>query len=79
VLDARGAVSTTERARAFARMRSLAREVAQLWSERRAELGHPLGLAALPPPAPAPIEFPVVTGNAPLLFEIGGRNCRRTR
>ncbi|WP_433479618.1 glycine--tRNA ligase [Spirillospora sp. CA-142024] len=46
VLDARGAVGTTERARAFARMRGLAHEVAALWVERRAELGHPLGDAA---------------------------------
>ncbi|TDD77791.1 glycine--tRNA ligase, partial [Actinomadura darangshiensis] len=43
VLDARGAIGTTERARAFARMRGLAHEVAALWVERRAELGHPLG------------------------------------
>ncbi|HEU5475358.1 MAG TPA: glycine--tRNA ligase [Actinophytocola sp.] len=71
VLDARGAVSTTERARAFARMRGLSREVAKLWSERRTELGHPLGLAELPPPAPAPTEFPVVAEPRTLLFEIG--------
>jgi glycyl-tRNA synthetase len=43
VLDARGAIGTAERARAFARMRGLAHEVAALWVERRAELGHPLG------------------------------------
>ncbi|HEV2781036.1 MAG TPA: glycine--tRNA ligase [Actinophytocola sp.] len=71
VLDARGAVSTTERARAFARMRGLAREVAQLWSDRRTELGHPLGLVEPPPAAPAPAEFPVVTQARTLLFEIG--------
>ena len=46
VLDSRGAVSTTERAKAFARMRGLSREVAQLWAERREELGHPLGVVA---------------------------------
>ena len=50
VLDARGAVSTTERATAFGRMRALARDVARLWAERRAELGYPLGVA---PPLPA--------------------------
>jgi glycyl-tRNA synthetase len=44
VLDSRGAVGTTERARAFARMRILAHEVAELWVERREELGHPLGI-----------------------------------
>ncbi|WP_344112029.1 glycine--tRNA ligase [Kribbella alba] len=71
VLDARGAVSTTERAKAFGRMRTLAREVAQLWAERRTELEHPLGIAELPAPAPAPTEFPRVTGTRQLLFEIG--------
>ncbi|MFD7069702.1 glycine--tRNA ligase subunit beta [Streptomyces sp. NPDC059913] len=43
VLDARGAISTTERARSFARMRGLAHEVAALWVARREELGFPLG------------------------------------
>jgi glycyl-tRNA synthetase len=71
VLDSRGAVSTTERAKAFARMRALAREVSALWAERREELGHPLGLAELPPAAPEPAEFATVTAPAPLLFEIG--------
>ncbi|MEV0677937.1 glycine--tRNA ligase [Actinosynnema sp. NPDC050436] len=82
VLDARGAISTTERARAFARMRGLAREVATLWAARREELGHPLG--TVPPPAPAvagPVGAPgggpgggpagEVTGAGTLLFEIG--------
>ncbi|MDH6111775.1 glycyl-tRNA synthetase [Kitasatospora sp. MAP12-15] len=71
VLDARGAVSTTERARAFARMRALAHEVARLWAERRAELGHPLGLAPAPVPA---LAGPTAAGTgaaATLLFEIG--------
>ncbi|MGQ0838199.1 glycine--tRNA ligase [Actinokineospora sp.] len=71
VLDARGAVSTTERAKAFARMRGLAREVAGLWSERRAELGHPLGIAELAAPVAAPTEFAAVAGARTLLFEIG--------
>src|SRR4051794_29584214 len=77
VLDARGAVGATERARAFARMRALAHEVALLWVARREELGLPLGHAAVPsaatrgpaaeaPPGPPPIERP-----APLAFEIG--------
>lgn len=42
VLDARGAISTTERAQAFATMRRLMRDVAALWIERRTELGVPL-------------------------------------
>jgi glycyl-tRNA synthetase len=71
VLDARGAVSTTERARAFARMRGLSREVAQLWQERRAELDHPLGVAAPPAPVAPPADLPVITAPATLLFEIG--------
>jgi len=71
VLDARGAVSTTERAKAFARMRGLAREVSTLWAERRAELDHPLGLSDLPPAAAQPTTFATVTEPAPLLFEIG--------
>ncbi|TWP52734.1 glycine--tRNA ligase [Lentzea tibetensis] len=71
VLDARGAISTTERARAFGRMRGLAREVAALWAERREELGHPLGLAESPALAPAPTSFVDVSAPATLLFEIG--------
>jgi glycyl-tRNA synthetase len=71
VLDARGAVSTTERAKAFGRMRGLAREVARLWAERREELEHPLGIAAPPAPAIAPTTFAEVTAPATLLFEIG--------
>jgi glycyl-tRNA synthetase len=71
VLDSRGAVSTTQRANAFARMRGLIREVSALWVARREELGHPLGLSAPPPAAPAPTAFPAVTEPATLLFEIG--------
>jgi glycyl-tRNA synthetase len=71
VLDARGAISTTERARAFGRMRALAREVADLWAERRAELGHPLGVVERPPPAALPGSPSEVDRPATLLFEIG--------
>jgi len=42
ILDARGAISTTERAKAFGTMRRLAREISALWVERREELGFPL-------------------------------------
>lgn len=42
VLDARGAISTTERAQAFGAMRRLMRDTATLWVERRTELGLPL-------------------------------------
>ena len=41
VLDARGAIGVTERARYFARMRDLARQVAALFVEQREEMGYP--------------------------------------
>lgn len=71
VLDARGAISTTERARAFARMRGLAREVAQLWAARREELEYPLGRVEAPPKATLPDTLPAVSGPATVLLEIG--------
>ncbi len=51
VRDARGAISTTERAQAFGKIRRLARDVSKLWVERREELGFPL----LDAPAPEPV------------------------
>ncbi len=42
VLDARGTIGVTERARYFGRMRALARAVAQGWVETRSEAGFPL-------------------------------------
>lgn len=71
VLDSRGAISTTERARAFATMRNLTRKVAQLWIDRRAELEHPLGLAALPADAQPSSDGEAPNTTAPLLLEIG--------
>ena len=71
VLDSRGAVSTTERAKAFGRMRTLAREVAQLWAERRTELDHPLGIAELPGSGAGADRVPGHDGTRQLLFEIG--------
>ncbi|KAG0569002.1 hypothetical protein KC19_6G058400 [Ceratodon purpureus] len=44
VLDARGAIGVTERARYFGRMRTLARQCAQKWAESREQLGYPLGV-----------------------------------
>ena len=72
VLDARGAVSATERAAAFGRMRALAQDVARLWADRRAELGYPLGVTPPPPPAAAPAVVRARSG-APrtALLEIG--------
>ncbi|KAJ3672549.1 hypothetical protein LUZ60_007270 [Juncus effusus] len=46
VLDSRGFVGVTERARYFGRMRSLARQCAQLWVKTRENLNHPLGIAS---------------------------------
>ncbi|TEU09012.1 MAG: glycine--tRNA ligase subunit alpha, partial [Anaerolineales bacterium] len=42
VLDARGAVGVTERARYFARMRDIARAVAEAYVKQREEMGFPL-------------------------------------
>eukprot|EP00741_Cyanophora_paradoxa_P009065 tig00001466_g8778.t1 len=53
VLDARGAIGVTERARYFGRMRNLSRDVAGAWIARRAELEHPLGVTAALPEAKA--------------------------
>jgi glycyl-tRNA synthetase len=71
VLDARGAISTTERAKAFARMRALAREVAALWTARREELGHPLGVVPEPVKVQLLEPLPVATEPATALLEIG--------
>ncbi|XP_058221718.1 glycine--tRNA ligase, chloroplastic/mitochondrial 2 isoform X1 [Rhododendron vialii] len=48
ILDSRGYVGVTERARYFGRMRSLARQCAQLWLKTRESLGHPLGVVSEP-------------------------------
>ncbi|GGK19833.1 glycine--tRNA ligase [Pilimelia terevasa] len=73
VLDARGAVSTAERAAEFARMRRLAGEVARLWVARRAALSHPLGIATPPAPARPAAQSPVPADDAArtLVFEVG--------
>ncbi|KAF5952770.1 hypothetical protein HYC85_010714 [Camellia sinensis] len=46
ILDSRGFIGVTERARYFGRMRSLARQCAQLWLKTRESLGHPLGVVS---------------------------------
>ncbi|MFC7530671.1 glycine--tRNA ligase [Actinoplanes sp. GCM10030250] len=71
VLDARGAVSTAERAAEFGRMRRLAGEVAKLWVARRAELEHPLGIAEAREPARPVGAVQTSTGARTLVFEIG--------
>ncbi|MBD2105057.1 glycine--tRNA ligase subunit alpha [Leptolyngbya sp. FACHB-261] len=47
LLDARGVISVTERARYIGRIRNLARRVAQLYLAQRQEMGFPLGNASL--------------------------------
>jgi glycyl-tRNA synthetase alpha chain len=42
LLDARGAISVTERTRFIGRVRDLARTVAQAYAKQREEMGHPL-------------------------------------
>ncbi|WP_019928557.1 glycine--tRNA ligase [Nocardia sp. BMG111209] len=72
VLDARGAISTTERAKWFQTMRTQSRAVAGLWVELRAEAGHPRGSyqpLPLAKPASDPAELPAHGGT--LVFEIG--------
>lgn len=73
ILDARGAISTTQRAQAFATMRGLAREVATLWVARREELEHPLGVCAAREKATASDapELPTLATPQTLALEIG--------
>lgn len=70
VLDARGAISTTERARSFGLMRRLTRAVSELWVARREELEYPLGLVE-PTPAPTVDPLPTIEDTRSLLVEIG--------
>ncbi|MDO5699574.1 MAG: glycine--tRNA ligase subunit beta [Dermatophilus congolensis] len=76
VMDARGAISTTERAKAFGTMRRLMRDTAALWVEKRKELGFPLLRDAQPAvKGPDPIgdaaRAALGTGPQTLAFEIG--------
>ena len=74
VLDARGAVGVTERARYFTRMRELSRQVAAAYLAQREEMGFPLlrkrsRPRARPHPAVDPTRYPQEPAN--LLLEIG--------
>ncbi|KAH7286378.1 hypothetical protein KP509_32G004800 [Ceratopteris richardii] len=62
ILDARGAIGVTERARFFGRMRRLARECAQLWVKTRENLNYPLGVWT-------PLSFSEPSGEASELIE----------
>jgi glycyl-tRNA synthetase alpha chain len=59
LLDARGAISTTERAAYIGRVRALARQVAQAYHDSREALGFPMlrpAPAAEPSPRPSPAQ-----------------------
>lgn len=76
VLDARGAIGVTERARFFARMRDLSRQVAEAYLRQREALGYPFAhrqatRIAIAPRPQAPAEMPIVTSPADFVFEIG--------
>eukprot|EP00192_Tetraselmis_astigmatica_P002230 CAMPEP_0117679166 /NCGR_PEP_ID=MMETSP0804-20121206/17675_1 /TAXON_ID=1074897 /ORGANISM="Tetraselmis astigmatica, Strain CCMP880" /LENGTH=1066 /DNA_ID=CAMNT_0005488581 /DNA_START=94 /DNA_END=3295 /DNA_ORIENTATION=- len=75
ILDARGAIGVTERAKCFGDMRALARRVTQLWTERREEQGYPLGTVQLPGDAATgavdPSLMPQKGTAAPFVLEIG--------
>lgn len=75
VLDARGAVGVTERARYFVRMRDLAKQVAALYVAQRQEMGYPFKEKVVVPsialgPLPAPTQ-PAGDGPFEFLLEIG--------
>ena len=75
VLDARGAVGVTERARYFLRMRDIARQVTDLYAKQREEEGYPFqGKFAIASADIAPLPDPTQpAGDGPLdfVFEIG--------
>jgi glycyl-tRNA synthetase len=71
VLDARGAIGTSERARTFARMRELSHDVATLWLERREELGYPLGLTETPAEPAVATVTSAAGGPRTFLLEVG--------
>ncbi len=74
VLDARGAVGVTERARYFLRMREMAREVAASFLTQREAAGFPLRQVLTPTQGAAPrheLKPVPATGPQPFLLEIG--------
>jgi len=72
ILDARGVIGVTERARYFARMRELARAVAEGFVKQREELGFPL-MRLYPKREEEPLEEAVEHPTEPrdLILEIG--------
>ena len=71
LLDTRGAIGVTERARYFARIRDLARLVAEGFSKQREASGHPLIKKTEEAEAPKPVRASGSPARADLLLEIG--------
>ncbi len=71
LLDTRGAIGVTERARYFARIRDLARQVAEGFVEQREASGHPLIRKTVEAHAPKPGGDVGSQERADLLLEIG--------
>jgi glycyl-tRNA synthetase len=76
VLDARGAIGVTERARFFSRMKDLASQVAQAYLRQREEEGYPFSQrqsTRIPVVRPQHVDDPAPppAGPADLVFEIG--------
>ncbi len=71
VLDARGAIGVTERAHYFARMRDLARAVAEAYVAQREEMGHPWGVLKPAPVPPPDVPVPAPQQPEDFVLEIG--------
>ncbi len=71
LLDTRGAVGVTERARYFAQIRDLARQVAEGFAGQREASGHPLIKKTADAAAPKPVRDFEPCEHADLLVEIG--------
>ena len=71
LLDTRGAVGVTERARYFTQIRGLATQVAEGFARQREASGHPLARKAEEAAAPVPVRDSEPMERADLLLEIG--------
>jgi glycyl-tRNA synthetase alpha chain len=80
LLDARGAISVTERARFLLRVRALSREVAQAYFDARAALGFPLLRRAEGGPTPRPCRQRARASRGMICWSSSApRSCRRNR
>jgi glycyl-tRNA synthetase len=75
VLDARGAISVTERVGYIARVRNMSRRVARAYAQQREEMGHPwigrFGAKPLEPQPPARPAPEPTAARADFLLEVG--------